>query len=136
MAQTVVEGEWKVDGDERIDLPQLISGYYRITATTQGAEPLEHTLCLTRKDARRVQSGRLLWHDLDKRRAEVGERVTLQFGSAFTGTQIFYMLRVGEDDRVFRRVDCRDDAIHTEYIDVDMLGVAGGGAAVVLECAV
>ena len=124
VAQTVVEGEWKVDGDERIDLPQLISGYYRITATTQGAEPLEHTLCLTRKDARRVQSGRLLWHDLDKRRAEVGERVTLQFGSAFTGTQIYYMLRVGEDDRVFRRVDCRDDAIHTEYIDVDstMLG--------------
>ena len=124
VAQTVVEGEWKVDGDERIDLPQLISGYYRITATTQGAEPLEHTLCLTRKDARRVQSGRLLWHDLDKRRAEVGERVTLQFGSAFAGTQIYYMLRVGEDDRVFRRVDCRDDAIHTEYIDVDssMLG--------------
>ena len=124
VAQTVVEGEWKVDGDERIDLPQLISGYYRITATTQGAEPLEHTLCLTRKDARRVQSGRLLWHDLDKRRAEVGERVTLQFGSAFTGTQIYYMLRVGKEDRVFRRVDCRDDAIHTEYIDVDssMLG--------------
>lgn len=124
VAQTVVEGEWKVDGDERIDLPQLISGYYRITATTQGAEPLEHTLCLTRKDARRVQSGRLLWHDLDKHRAEVGERVTLQFGSAFTGTQIYYMLRVGEEDRVFRRVDCRDDAIHTEYIDVDssMLG--------------
>ena len=60
----------------------------------------------------------------DKRRAEVGERVTLQFGSAFAGTQIYYMLRVGEDDRVFRRVDCRDDAIHTEYIDVDssMLG--------------
>lgn len=124
VAQTVVEGEWKVDGDERIDLPQFISGYYRITATTQGAEPLEHTLCLTRKDARRVQSGKLLWHDLDKRRAEVGERVTLQFGSAFAGTQIYYMLRVGEDDRVFRRVDCRDDAIHTEYIDVDssMLG--------------
>ena len=124
VAQTVVEGEWKVDGDERIDLPQLISGYYRITATTQGAEPLEHTLCLTRKDARRVQSGRLLWQDLDKHRAEVGERVTLQFGSAFAGTQIYYMLRVGEDDRVFRRVDCRDDAIHTEYIDVDssMLG--------------
>ena len=124
VAQTVVEGEWKVDGDERIDLPQLISGYYRITATTQGAEPLEHTLCLTRKDARRVQSGRLLWHDLDKRRAEVGERVTLQFGSAFAGTQIYYMLRVGKEDRVFRRVDCRDDAIHTEYIDVDssMLG--------------
>ncbi len=124
VAQTVVEGEWKVDGDERIDLPQLISGYYRITATTQGAEPLEHTLCLTRKDARRVESGRLLWHDLDKRRAEVGERVTLQFGSAFTGTQIYYMLRVGKEDRVFRRVDCRDDAIHTEYIDVDssMLG--------------
>ena len=124
VAQTVVEGEWKVDGDERIDLPQLISGYYRITATTKGAEPLEHTLCLTRKDARRVQSGKLLWHDLDKRRAEVGERVTLQFGSAFAGTQIYYMLRVGEDDRVFRRVDCRDDAIHTEYIDVDssMLG--------------
>ncbi len=124
VAQTVVEGDWKVDGDERIDLPQLINGYYRITATAQGAEPLEHTLCLTRKDARRVQSGELLWQDLDKRRAEVGERVTLQFGSAFNGTQIYYMLRVGKEDRVFRRVDCRDDVIHTEYIDVDssMLG--------------
>lgn len=124
VAQTVVEGDWKVDGDEHIDLPQLISGYYRITATATGAKPLEHTLCLTRKDARRVQSEKLLWHDLDKTRAEVGERVTLQFGSAFVGTQIYYMLRVGKEDRVFRRVDCRDDAIHTEYIDVDssMLG--------------
>lgn len=124
MAQTVVEGDWKVDGDERIDLPQLISGYYRITAIAQGAEPLSHTLCLTRRDARRVQSDKLLWYDLDKTRAEVGERVTLKFGSAFAGTQVYYMLRVGKDDRVFRRVDCRDDAIHTEYIDVDssMLG--------------
>lgn len=123
-AQTVVEGDWKVDGDERIDLPQLISGYYRITASAKGAEAIGHTLCLTRKDARRVQNDRLLWHDLDKTRAEVGERVVLQFGSAFAGTQIYYMLRVGKDDRVFRRVDCRDDAIHTEYIDVDssMLG--------------
>lgn len=124
-AETVVSGEWKVESGEcRGELPQLISGYYRIKVTAEGAEPVEHTLCLTRKDARYVQSDELLWHDLDKTQAEVGERVALQFGSAFAGTQVYYMLRVGNEDRVFRRIDCRDDAIHTEYIDVDstMLG--------------
>lgn len=125
VAETVVSGEQRVEnGEYRVELPQLISGYYRIKVTSDGAKPVEHILCLTRKDARRVQSDDLLWHDLEKKQAEVGERVALQFGSAFAGTQVYYMLRVGNEDRAFRRIDCRDDAIHTEYIDVDstMLG--------------
>ena len=126
VAETVLEGDWPVaDGNLKVELPQLINGYYRITATAAGAVPLEHTICLTRKDARRVQSNELLWHDIDRSRAEVGERVALQFGSAIPGTQVYYMLRVGDEDRLMRRVDCHDDAIHTEYIYVDSLMLGG-----------
>ncbi|MBR1766486.1 MAG: hypothetical protein IJ745_05550 [Bacteroidales bacterium] len=125
VADMVVGGEWNVEnGELKVPLPPLVSGYYRITAAAHGASTLTRTICLTRKEERRVQSHSLLWHDLDRNKAEVGERVALQFGSPVEGTQIYYTLRIGEKDSLFRRIDCSDGRIHTEYIDVDsaMLG--------------
>ena len=99
------------------------SGVYRITLTAPDADTLVVYRTVTAESARRVQSQRLLWYDVDRTTAEVGDTVTLRFGSRFKNVEVYYMLRIGNKDRDFRRIRVSDQ-LKTIRIPVDttMLG--------------
>lgn len=104
---------------------QCPSGTYRITVSAPDADTLVVCRTITNEGEHYVQAREnLLWADINTTTAEVGQRVHLRFGSPLDGTQIYYMLRVGNDVRDFRRIAADNGLIQNVYIDVDstMLG--------------
>ena len=99
------------------------SGMYRITMIAPDANTVTEYLDYTPDEARKVNSQQLLWTDINKKKAEVGEKVTLRLGSRHKGVDAFYQLRVGSRELDFRRIRLNDelDAI-TIPVDESMLG--------------
>ena len=99
------------------------SGVYRVTLTADGADTVVAYCYVTADGARKVQSQKLLWYDLDKHTVEVGDTVTLRFGSRFRDVEVHYCLRIGNEERDFRRVHVSDQ-LKTIRIPIDstMLG--------------
>ena len=100
------------------------SGVYRITLTADGCDTVVEYITHTDKDARRVQSQKLLWAEVDKQKAEVGESVRLRFGSRFKGVDVYYLLRIGDEERDFRRISVSDEL---KYIDIPVDSTMLGG---------
>ena len=99
------------------------SGVYRITLTAEGADTVVVYRTVTTADARKVQSQDLLWHDIDKSTAEVGDTVTLRFGSRFKDVEVHYRLMVGDNEREFRRIRVSDQLKSISIpVDSAMLG--------------
>ena len=120
----VESGEWKVEsGKCVVPLPQLASGTYRVTLSAEGADTAVQHITLTLPDEKKPQSQSLLWAEVDKTKAEVGETVRLRFGSRFKDVEVYYMLRIGQEERSFQRLKISDE-IKTVEIPVDsaMLG--------------
>ena len=111
--------KWEVDKGT----PKDESGVYRITLTAPDADTLVVYRTVTADGARHVQSQQLLWHDIDKSTAEVGDTVTLRFGSRFKDVEVYYLLRIGNKERDFRRLRLSDQ-LKSVCIPVDstMLG--------------
>lgn len=111
------------------------AGVYRITLSAKGADTVVVYRTVTPDGARKVQSQRLLWSDIDKTTAEVGDTVTLRFGSRFKDVEVNYLLRVGDKERDFRRVHVSDqlksigipvDSAMLGGFDIDLIVVYEG----------
>lgn len=101
------------------------SGTYRITVSAPDADTLVVCRTITTDGERYVQErGSLLWADVDHTTAQVGQRVRVRLGSPLDGTEIYYLLRVGDRVRDFRRIAANNRQIQYIYIDIDttMLG--------------
>ena len=122
--KVVESGEWRVEsGKCVVPLPQLVSGTYRVTLSAEGADTAVQHITLTLPDEKKPQSQNLLWSEVDKTKAEVGETVRLRFGSRFKDVEVYYMLHIGQEERSFQRFKISDE-IKTVEIPVDsaMLG--------------
>ncbi len=98
-------------------------GVYRITLTAEGADTTVEYRTVTTPDARKVQSQKLLWVDESKKSVEVGETYRLRFGSRFHDVEVYYMLRVGNEEREFKRMKVSDELKEiTIPVDSSMLG--------------
>ncbi len=104
-------------------VPHGQSGVYRITLTADGADTLTAYCTVTSDKARKVQSQKLLWTEVDRTTAEVGGNVQLRMGSRFKDVEVYYMVRIGDNERDFRRIRLSDE-LKTVNIPVDsaMLG--------------
>ena len=100
------------------------SGVYRITLGAEGCDTVVEYITHTARDARKVQSQKLLWAEVDKQKAEVGETVRLRFGSRFRDVDVYYLLRVGDEERDFRRIRVSDEL---KYIDITVDSAMLGG---------
>lgn len=100
------------------------SGVYRITLGAEGCDTVVEYITHTARDARKVQSQQLLWSEVDRQKAEVGETVRLRFGSRFRDVDVYYLLRVGDEERDFRRVSVSDEL---KYIDIPVDSAMLGG---------
>lgn len=99
------------------------SGVYRITLSAPEADTLVAYRILTADNARKVQSQRLLWSDIDKTAAEVGDTVTIRFGSRFRNVEVFYTMNVGAHQRTMRRIRVSDELRSVSIVvDSTMLG--------------
>lgn len=99
------------------------SGVYRITLSAEGADTVVEYITHTAQDASKVQSQQLLWAEVDKKRVEVGETVRLRFGSRFKDVDVYYLLRIGDEERDFRRITVSDELRSiTIPVDSAMLG--------------
>ena len=106
-------GEWK-KGE---------SGVYRITLSAPEADTVVAYRYVTAHDARKVQSQRLLWSDVDKTTAEVGDTVTLRFGSRFRDVEVYYTMNVGARKHAMRRFRVSDELRSISIVvDNTMLG--------------
>ena len=100
-----------------------MSGVYRITLSAEGADTAVEYITYTAPDARKVQSQKLLWSEVDKQKAEVGDKVTLRFGSRFKDVEVYYLQRIGDEERDFRRITVSDELrCITIPVDSTMLG--------------
>ena len=99
------------------------SGVYRITLTAPDADTVVEYRRVTTVDATKVQSQELLWTDVEKSTVEVGEMASFRFGSRFNDVDIYYMLRIGNEERDFRHLTISDE-LQSINIPVDsaMLG--------------
>ncbi len=99
------------------------SGVYRITLTAEGADTAVEYRTVTTPDARKAQSQKLLWVGEGKKSVEVGETYRLRFGSRFRDVEVYYLLRVGNEEREFKRVKVNDELKEiTIPVDKSMLG--------------
>lgn len=99
------------------------SGVYRITLTAEGADTAVEYRTVTTPDARKAQSQKLLWVDEGRKSVEVGETYRLRFGSRFRDVEVYYLLRVGNEEREFKRVKVNDELKEiTIPVDKSMLG--------------
>ena len=124
VVEKVVSGERKVEGGKcKVDMPSLPSGVYRITLAAGDADTVVEHITLTLPDEKKVQSQKLLWAEVDKPKAEVGEKVRLRFGSRFKDVDVYYLLRVGNEERDFRHLVLSDEIKTMEIVvDSTMLG--------------
>ncbi len=85
------------------------SGVYRITLSAPGADTVVAYRYVTAPDARKVQSQHLLWSDVDRTTAEVGDTVTVRFGSRFHDVEVYYTMNVGARQHTMRRFRVSDE---------------------------
>lgn len=99
------------------------SGIYRITLSAQGADTAVEYRTVTTPKATKAQSQSLLWVDEGMSSVEVGERYTLRFGSRFRDVEVYYLLRLGNVEREFKRLTVSDELKEiTVAVDSTMLG--------------
>ncbi len=109
---SAVSGQWSVE-----------SGVYRVTISADDADTVTDYITYVAPDAKKVPSQQLLWAEMDKSKAEVGETVRLRFGSRFKDVEVYYLLRVGNDERAFRRIKLSDEIKSIDIaVDSSMLG--------------
>ena len=120
----VVSGRWSVVGGRcKVALPQLKSGTYRVTLIADGADTVVSHITLTLPDEKKVQDNGLLWAEIDKSKAEVGEQVRLRVGSRFKEVEVYYLLRAGNTEIDFRRITLSDEIKSIDItVDSNMLG--------------
>ena len=119
VAYEVESGKWKAESGKW----KAESGVYRVTLSAEGADTVVEYITHTAQDARKVQSQKLLWGEVDKKKAEVGDKVTLRFGSRFKDVEVYYLLRIGNEERDFRRLALNDELRSiTVAVDSTMLG--------------
>ena len=111
------------DGEGTVDLPQLPSGTYRITLAAADADTVVEHITLTLPEEKKAQSQELLWSDVDRTTVEVGDNLRLRVGSRFANTEVCYLLRIGNEERIFRRFTLDDEIIAFDItVDSTMLG--------------
>ena len=99
------------------------SGVYRITLSAPDADTVVEYRTVVRATARKVPSQQLLWAEVDKSSAEVGEKVTLRLGTRFKGVEAYYLLRVADRELDFRRITLDDELVSIAIgVDSAMLG--------------
>ena len=99
------------------------SGVYCITLTAPDADTVVAYRVLTASNARKVQSQQLLWCDIDKTTAEVGDTVTLRYGSRFKDVEVYYTLQSEDRERTFRSMRVSDELRTISLVvDSSMLG--------------
>ena len=110
-------------GQSDLESEKWSEGVYRVTLTAAGADTLVTYRTITPKGCKRVYSQQLLWSDIDRTTAEVGDTLTVRFGSRHRDVEVYYMLRIGNEERTFRRM-LVSNGIETIRIPVDstMLG--------------
>ncbi len=114
---------WSVAEEVESGKRKVESGVYRITLSAADADTVVDYITYTAPDASKVQSQKLLWSEVDKMRAEVGDKVTLRFGSRFNDVEVYYLLRIGTEERAFRRITVSDELRSiTIPVDSAMLG--------------
>ncbi|MGX8712488.1 MAG: MG2 domain-containing protein [bacterium] len=115
---------WPVAEEVESGKRKMESGVYRITLTAEGADVAVEYITHTEQDARKVQCQKLLWSEVDKQKAEVGEMVRLRFGSRFKDVDVYYLLRIGNEERDFRHINVSDEL---KYIDISVDSAMLGG---------
>ena len=111
------------DGEGTLALPQLKSGTYRVTLTSDGAEEVVTHVTLTLPDEKKVQTCDLLWAEVDRSTAEVGQTVHLRFGSRFQKVEVYYTMRQGDQLLDFRRMQLNDEMVYIDIpVDNSLLG--------------
>ena len=99
------------------------SGVYRITLVAEGADTAVEYRTVTTPDARKVQSQKLLWVGESQGSVEVGETYRLRCGSRFKDVEVYYLLRVGNKERDFKRIRISDELKEIAVpVDSAMLG--------------
>ena len=99
------------------------TGVYRVTLSADGADTVTDYITYVAPDASKVPSQKLLWAEVDKSKADVGETVRLRFGSRFKDVELYYMLRVGQEERRFRQLRLTDEIKAIDIpVDSTMLG--------------
>lgn len=117
----------RADGSYALSLPRLPEGCYRVKVSrAESAEDkstAEQLFYLTPEGARSTPSRELLWSDIDKSKAEVGEKVSIRLSSNFEDVVAFYAMKYAGDS-VQNRVIPIEKGIKTIEIPVteQMLG--------------
>ena len=122
---------WKVEsvklkvekGKGKVESGGWSEGVYRITLAAADADTLAVCRTVMPKDCRRVYSQQLLWSDVDRTTAHVGDTVTVRFGSRHRDVEVYCLLRIGNEERSFSHVRV-SDGIEAMQVVVDsaMLG--------------
>lgn len=99
----------------RVVLPQLEAGVYRIILM---ADSLRDTMVVTQtpEKCKRVQSVDLLWADLDKSTARVGETVTLRVGSRHKNLRCLMVMTVGDSIAERRSLTLNDNILQIPIV--------------------
>ena len=99
------------------------SGVYRITLSAADADTVVEHVTVTTEDATKIQSQELVWMDVEKNTVEVGETAKLRIGSRFKEVDVYYLLRIGNEERDFRHITVNDDLKSISIpVDSAMLG--------------
>ncbi len=99
------------------------SGVYRIVLSAHNADTVVEHLTVTTDDASKVQSQDLIWMDVEKNTVEVGQTAKLRIGSRFKEVDVYYLLRIGNEERDFRHITVNDDLKSISIlVDSAMLG--------------
>lgn len=99
------------------------SGVYRIVLSAPNADTVVEHVTVTSDDASKVQSQELVWMDVDKNTVEVGQTARLRIGSRFKEVDVYYLLRIGNEERDFRHITVNDDLKSISIpVDSAMLG--------------
>ncbi|MBQ4376454.1 MAG: hypothetical protein II793_02015 [Bacteroidales bacterium] len=85
--------------ESSVNLPTMQDGIYRIrlTTTDKNGETIEgsQTVVVTSKNARQCQSDDLIWSEVDRSRAEVGETLHLRIGTRHNDVNVMLAISDG-----------------------------------------
>lgn len=121
------------EGFTPLSLPALSAGVYRLSAEVvdQWGDTIRdgRVFCLTPSNMQTTQSLQLMWSDVDKEQARMGETVTLRLGSLFDSVTAYCVISSG--DSVIRRQLIH---LHKEINKVPLIIDSGmlGGVDIIL----
>ena len=102
---------------------RTVAGVYRITLSAADADTAVEYRTVVPPQARKVPATELLWAEVDKPKAEVGEVVRLRMGSRFPDVHVYYSLMLGDEELDFRHLELDDEIKHIDIaVDKAMLG--------------